>query len=121
MYPPPRITLAQMKGKYVVNEKHLIQLLKTKCPLCGSKVKVEKAVYGTLIVLNQQCQQCEHRNQWKSQVNATVPAPEPDPTEGTEVTLEVRHQFPAVQTDLLFYPSKLQTKIMQNLQCSPPF
>ncbi|XP_023261165.1 zinc finger protein 236-like [Seriola lalandi dorsalis] len=84
-----KAALLQMKGKYVVNEKRLLQLLSTKCPLCGSKVKVQKIIHGILIVLNQQCLQCEYRNQWKSQVNATVPpAVYQDPTGGTEVTPE---------------------------------
>ncbi|XP_051250801.1 uncharacterized protein LOC127360397 isoform X1 [Dicentrarchus labrax] len=68
-----KAALLQMKGKYVVNENRLLQLFSRKCPLCGSKVKMEKFTYGVLIILNQQCLQCEYRNQWKSQVNASVP------------------------------------------------
>ncbi|XP_074507359.1 uncharacterized protein LOC141777206 [Sebastes fasciatus] len=65
--------LLHMKGKYVVNEKCLFQLFSHKCPSCGSKVKMEKVTYGVLIILNQQCPQCDYRNQWKSQINASVP------------------------------------------------
>ncbi|XP_056248150.1 transcriptional repressor CTCF-like [Seriola aureovittata] len=84
-----KAALPQTKGKYVVNEKGLLQLLSTKCPLCGSKVKVKKIIHGILIVLNQQCLQCEYRNQWKSQVNASVPSAEDQhQTGGTEVTPE---------------------------------
>ncbi|XP_040912008.1 zinc finger protein 239-like isoform X2 [Toxotes jaculatrix] len=71
-----KAALLQMKGKYVVNENRLLQLFSSKCPLCGSKVKVEKVIHGVLVILNQQCLQCEYRNQWKSQVNARVPRAE---------------------------------------------
>ncbi|XP_071347797.1 uncharacterized protein [Trachinotus anak] len=82
-----KAALLQMKGKYVVNEKRLLQLLSTKCPLCGSKIKVEKIIHGLVIFLNQLCLQCEYRNQWKSQVNASVPTAEDQHlTGGTEVT-----------------------------------
>ncbi|XP_039999218.1 zinc finger protein 236-like isoform X3 [Xiphias gladius] len=84
-----KAALLQMKGKYVVNESRLLQLFSSKCPLCGSKVKVEKIIHGVLIVLNQQCLQCEYRNQWKSQVNASVPTAEDQHlTGGTGVTPE---------------------------------
>ncbi len=80
-----------MKGKYVVNEKRLLQLFSRKCPLCGSTVKMEKVTYGVLVILNQQCLQCEYRNQWKSQVNASVPTAEGQHlTGGTEVTSETQ-------------------------------
>ena len=83
-----RAELLQKKGKYVVNEKRLLQLFSCKCPLCGSEMKVEKFTYGVLIVLNQQCLQCEYRNQWKSQVDASVPAADDlHPARGTDVTL----------------------------------
>ncbi|XP_070830522.1 uncharacterized protein [Chaetodon trifascialis] len=71
-----KAALLQMKGKYVVNENQLLQLFSSKCPLCGSKVKVEKFTYGVLIHLNQRCLQCEYRHKWKSQVNASVPSDE---------------------------------------------
>ncbi|KAM8727853.1 uncharacterized protein AB9X84_001375 isoform 1-T1 [Acanthopagrus schlegelii] len=59
-----------------------------KCPLCGSEMKVEKVTSGVLIVLNQQCLQCEYRNQWKSQINASVPAADDQTmTGGTDATL----------------------------------
>ena len=49
---------------------------------------MEKVTSGVLIVLNQQCLQCEYRNQWKSQVNASVPAADDQTmTGGTDVTL----------------------------------
>ncbi|XP_070700989.1 uncharacterized protein [Pempheris klunzingeri] len=71
-----KAALLHKKGRYVVNESRLFQLFSCKCPLCGSNVKVEKFTYGLLIVLNQRCLQCDYRNQWKSQVSASVPAAE---------------------------------------------
>ncbi|KAM8727856.1 uncharacterized protein AB9X84_001376 [Acanthopagrus schlegelii] len=92
--------LLQKKGKYVVNEKRLLQLFSCKCPLCGSEMKVEKFTYGVLIVLNQQCLQCEYRNQWKSQVNASVPADDDQHlTGGTDVTLLTRQAAPTDETN----------------------
>ncbi|XP_076601042.1 uncharacterized protein LOC143329159 [Chaetodon auriga] len=86
-----KAALLQMKGKYVVNEKRLLQLFSCKCPLCGSKVTVEKVTDGLLIILNQQCLQCEYRNQWKSQVNASVPSDEDQHlTGGSDVTPEMQ-------------------------------
>ncbi|XP_053186697.1 RE1-silencing transcription factor-like [Scomber japonicus] len=75
----------QMKGKVVVNENCLLQLFRHKCPSCGGKLKTEKVTHGILVILNQQCLQCEYRNQWKSQVNANVPTTEDQHT-GTEIT-----------------------------------
>ncbi|XP_074507358.1 uncharacterized protein LOC141777205 [Sebastes fasciatus] len=66
----------QVNGKYVVNEKRLQQLFSHKCRSCGSKVKMKKVTCGLLIIANQQCLQCEYRNQRKSQVNASVPTTE---------------------------------------------
>ncbi|KAM9844880.1 uncharacterized protein ACBR49_011646 [Aulostomus maculatus] len=66
----------QMKGKYIVNEKRLLQLFSRKCPSCRGKVKTEKVIYGLLLILNQRCLHCEYRNQWKSQENACVPSAE---------------------------------------------
>ncbi|XP_047446585.1 zinc finger protein 252-like [Mugil cephalus] len=68
-----KAALLQMKGKYVVNEKWLIQLFSCRCPLCGSKVNVEKVIYGMLLVLKKQCLKCDYKNLWKSQVNARIP------------------------------------------------
>ncbi|XP_034090325.1 zinc finger protein 271-like isoform X2 [Gymnodraco acuticeps] len=83
-----KAALLQMKGRYVVNEKCLLQLFSHKCPSCGSKVKTEKVIYGVLIVVNQECLQCEYRNQWKSQVNASVPTAEVDATSETQQSTE---------------------------------
>ncbi|XP_029381188.1 zinc finger protein 436-like [Echeneis naucrates] len=97
-----KAALLQMKGKYVVNEKRLLQLLNTKCPLCGSKLNVEKVIHGLVIVLNQLCLQCDYRNQWKSQVNANVPtAQDHHLPAGTEVTLEAASEEcdPANETE----------------------
>ena len=81
-----------MKGRYVVNEKCLLQLFSHKCPSCGSKVKTEKVIYGVLIVVNQQCLQCEYRNQWKSQVNASVPTAEDQPQQvGLQLSDKLKH------------------------------
>ncbi|XP_026230032.1 RE1-silencing transcription factor-like [Anabas testudineus] len=68
-----KATLLKMKGKYIVNEKRLLQLFGSQCPSCGCRLQMEKATYGVLLVLNQQCLQCDYRNQWKSQANARVP------------------------------------------------
>uniref|UniRef100_A0A671WEV9 RE1-silencing transcription factor-like n=1 Tax=Sparus aurata TaxID=8175 RepID=A0A671WEV9_SPAAU len=70
-----------------------------KCPLCGSEMKVEKVTCGVLIVLNQQCLQCEYRNQWKSQVIASVPeADDQQLTGGTDVTLLTGQAAPTDDT-----------------------
>ncbi|XP_068427094.1 uncharacterized protein [Clinocottus analis] len=71
-----KAALLQMKGKYVVKERLLLQLFSHTCPSCGCKVKMEKVTCGLLIVLNQHCLQCGFRNHWKSQVNAGVPTDE---------------------------------------------
>nr|XP_020451276.1 zinc finger protein 331-like [Monopterus albus] len=84
-----KVALLQMKEMYVVNESRLFQLFGNKCPSCGSKVKVKKFIHGAFIVVNQQCLQCDYRNQWKSQVNASVPAAE-DLRGGIEVFLEAK-------------------------------
>ncbi|XP_045907280.1 zinc finger protein 64-like [Micropterus dolomieu] len=90
-----KAALLQMKGKYVVNEKRLLQLFSCKCPLCGCKLQMEKVTYGVFVVLNQRCLQCEYRNHWKSQVNASVPtAAEQHLTVGTEVTPETQQAAP---------------------------
>ncbi|KAG7524601.1 Zinc finger 813 [Solea senegalensis] len=69
----------QIKGKHFVNESCLLQLFRHKCPSCDCKLHMEKVTYGPLIVINQQCLQCEYRFQWKSQINAKVPAAEDIP------------------------------------------
>ncbi|XP_070831154.1 uncharacterized protein [Chaetodon trifascialis] len=89
-----KAALLQMKGKYVVNEKRLLQLFSCKCPLCGSKVTVEKVTDGLLVILNQQCLQCGYRNQWKSQVNASVPSDEDQHlTGGSDVIPEIQQAW----------------------------
>ncbi|XP_071376902.1 uncharacterized protein [Centroberyx affinis] len=65
-----------MKGKYVVNESCLLQLFRRNCPSCGSKCKLEKITHGSLLIMNQQCLQCEYRHQWKSLANASFPTAE---------------------------------------------
>ncbi|XP_042354075.1 zinc finger protein 852-like [Plectropomus leopardus] len=83
-----KAALLQIKGKYVVNEKRLLELFSHKCPLCGSKVKTEKVTFGVLIILNQQCIKCKYRKHWKSQVNGRVPTAEDEHlTEVVEVDL----------------------------------
>ncbi|XP_051251301.1 zinc finger protein 792-like isoform X2 [Dicentrarchus labrax] len=85
-----KAALLQMKGKFAVNESCLLQLFRRKCPSCDCKLQMEKVTYGVLIILNQQCLQCEYRYQWKSQVNASVPTAEDQhltgATEGTPYT-----------------------------------
>ncbi|XP_049889403.1 zinc finger protein 473 homolog [Epinephelus moara] len=96
-----KAALVQTKGKYVVNEKRLLQLFSHKCPLCGSEVKTEKVTHGVVIILNQQCLQCEYRNQWKSQVSAKVPTAEDQHlTGGTEVTPETQQAAPTDDTHI---------------------
>ncbi|XP_040923971.1 zinc finger protein 271-like isoform X2 [Betta splendens] len=68
--------LLKMKGKYVVNEKRLLQLFSSRCPWCGGKLQLERVVCGVLLTVNQQCLQCEYRNQWKSQADTSVTAVE---------------------------------------------
>ncbi|XP_069013418.1 uncharacterized protein [Embiotoca jacksoni] len=81
--------LLQMKGKYVVSEKRLLELFGCKCPFCGSKANVEKVIQGVLIILNKHCQQCDYRYEWKSQLNAHVPGAEDQhQTGGKEVASE---------------------------------
>ncbi|XP_039999221.1 zinc finger protein 33A-like [Xiphias gladius] len=82
-----KAALLQMEGKYVVNESCLLQLFCRKCPSCGCRLQMEKVTCGVLIILNQQCFQCEYRSQWKSQVNASVPTAE-------EVTPETQKAMP---------------------------
>ena len=57
-----------------MSETHLLQLLLHKRPSCRCKLDMEKVTCGVVVVLKQQCGRCEYRNQWKSHVNASVPA-----------------------------------------------
>ncbi|XP_031710993.1 transcription factor E4F1-like isoform X1 [Anarrhichthys ocellatus] len=94
-----KAALLQMKGKYVVNEKRLLKLFSRKCPSCGSQVQMEKVTCGLLMILNQQCLQCDYRNQWKSQVDASVPRAEDQHlTEVEEVTPESQQAVPTGAT-----------------------
>ncbi|KAF3699344.1 Zinc finger protein 813 [Channa argus] len=89
------VAVQQVEGKVVVNENCLLQLFCRKCPLCGSKLQMEKVTKGVLIVLNQQCLQCEYRNQWKSQINASIPAAEDQQlTGGRRVTSKAQKANP---------------------------
>ncbi|KAF0046967.1 hypothetical protein F2P81_000600 [Scophthalmus maximus] len=72
-----KVELLRIKGNYVVNEDRILQLFSSKCPLCGSTVKLEKVTHGILMVVNQQCLQCDYRNRWKNQ----APSEESDPVE----------------------------------------
>ncbi|XP_072220348.1 uncharacterized protein [Leuresthes tenuis] len=84
-----KVALLQERGRYVVNEKRLLRLFRSKCPLCHSEVKAEKVVKGVLFVLNQQCLQCDFRRQWKNLADVGVPAAEDvHLTERTEISLE---------------------------------
>ncbi|XP_061588256.1 zinc finger protein 429-like [Cololabis saira] len=81
--------LLQVDSRYVVNEKQLFTMFSSKCPLCRSKVKTEKAVQGLLLAVNQQCVQCKYRKEWKNLSSSAVTADEgANPTERSEVTLE---------------------------------
>ncbi|XP_034743115.1 zinc finger protein 345-like isoform X3 [Etheostoma cragini] len=81
------------EGKCIVNESCLFQLFRRKCPSCGCKLQTEKVTHGVLIILNQQCLQCDYRNQWKSQVNASVPT-----AEDQQLTEEVPTVFSEIVT-----------------------
>nr|XP_043887278.1 uncharacterized protein LOC122772982 isoform X2 [Solea senegalensis] len=52
-------------------EKHLLKLFNEKCQSCGCKLRIDKVTHGGLVVFNQQCLQCVHRNQRKSQAGPT--------------------------------------------------
>ncbi|KAG7525908.1 Zinc finger 813 [Solea senegalensis] len=71
-----KVALLRMKRKYVVNENRLLQLFSSKCPLCGSKVKVEKVKCNLFIVIDQQCLQCDYGKHWKSQSSGPFPTAE---------------------------------------------
>ncbi|XP_047446583.1 zinc finger protein 485-like [Mugil cephalus] len=85
---------SNIKGKYVVNENCLLELLGRNCPSCGSNVQVEKVSYGELIALIQRCQKCDSRNRRKSQVDSDVPNAEDRLTGGSEATLETQQAAP---------------------------
>ncbi|XP_030608525.1 zinc finger protein 91-like [Archocentrus centrarchus] len=84
-----KAALLRVKGKYIVNEHRLLQLFSSKCPFCTSAVKMEKVTHGVLIILNQQCIQCDYRKQWKNLANASVPKAAGD----TEVTSEMASTY----------------------------
>ncbi|XP_075954714.1 uncharacterized protein LOC142956841 isoform X2 [Anarhichas minor] len=88
-----KAALLQIKGKHVVNESCLFQLFRRTCPSCGCKLQMEKVTCGLLMILNQQCLQCDYRHQWKSQVDASVPTAEDQHlTEVEEVTPESQQE-----------------------------
>ncbi|XP_029956558.1 zinc finger protein 236-like isoform X1 [Salarias fasciatus] len=66
----------QTKGKFVVNEKCLFQLLGRNCPSCQSKLQMEKVTYEAFLILNQRCLKCDYTNQWKNMAGAHIPAAE---------------------------------------------
>ncbi|XP_062261115.1 zinc finger protein 568-like isoform X2 [Platichthys flesus] len=67
-----KAALLQKKGRFVVNEKQLLQLFGSRCPLCDSNVKMEKIIHGGLIIVKRQCLQCKYRHQWKSLIGVDV-------------------------------------------------
>ncbi|XP_044075059.1 zinc finger and SCAN domain-containing protein 21-like isoform X3 [Siniperca chuatsi] len=101
-----KAALLKMKGKCVVNEKRLLQLFRCKCPSCGCKLQMEKVTYGVLVILNQRCLQCEYRNQWKSQVNASVPTAEDQHLTGgaAAATPETQQAVPTDHTSVTGVP-----------------
>lgn len=75
---------------YVVNEKQLLQLFSAKCPLCQSKVKMEKSFHGVLLVMNQHCLQCSYSRQWKNLSEKSISALLDDhQAECLEISVEV--------------------------------
>ncbi|XP_041848285.1 oocyte zinc finger protein XlCOF8.4-like [Melanotaenia boesemani] len=84
-----KAALLQKERRFVVNEKQLLQLFRSKCPLCQSKVKVQKIVCRVHLELNLNCLQCDYRKQWKNLSDAGISAAEGmDVAECTEVSLE---------------------------------
>ncbi|MED6247598.1 hypothetical protein ATANTOWER_009559 [Ataeniobius toweri] len=84
-----KVNLLQMNKRYAVSERQLLQLFSAKCPLCQSKVKTEKVVRGVLLVLNQQCLQCDYSKQWKNLNNKSITEASDDhQTECMEISLE---------------------------------
>lgn len=86
-----RAALVKTKGKFVVNEKCLLQLFSSKCPLCDSNLKMKNFSKGALIIVNQQCIQCEYRKKWKSQASLQGPA-----TEDQYLTVDISPQLQQV-------------------------
>ncbi|XP_017277899.1 zinc finger protein 420-like [Kryptolebias marmoratus] len=84
-----KAALLQVTKRYVVNEKQLLRLFSSQCPLCQSRVKAEKVVCGVLFALNVRCPQCDYSKEWKNLSNVNVPAAGgTQPAERTETTLE---------------------------------
>lgn len=71
-----RATRVHVKRKFVVKKTRILQLFRSFCPLCGSIMTLEKITKGMLFILKQQCLQCEYKNQWSGQVDASVLAAE---------------------------------------------
>lgn len=70
------MALLQKRGKFPVNENHLLQLFGSNCPSCGGKLKVHKVICGVVVGFNQLCLQCDYKCEWKTQVDGSVPAAE---------------------------------------------
>ncbi|XP_022060660.2 uncharacterized protein LOC110958431 isoform X1 [Acanthochromis polyacanthus] len=71
-----KAALLKMTGKFVVNEKRLLQLFSSKCPSCGGELEMNKVTRGLLVIVDQQCLQCSFTYQWKSQADDGAPATE---------------------------------------------
>ncbi|KAM4728145.1 uncharacterized protein FYW61_011277 isoform 2-T3 [Anableps anableps] len=84
-----KVSMLQMSKRYVVNEKQLLQLFSATCPLCQSEVKTEKVICGVLLVLNQQCLQCDYKKHWKNLTKKSITAVSDDhQTECMEISLK---------------------------------
>uniref|UniRef100_A0A3P8SFT5 C2H2-type domain-containing protein n=1 Tax=Amphiprion percula TaxID=161767 RepID=A0A3P8SFT5_AMPPE len=80
-----KAALLKMAGKFVVNEKRLLQLFSSKCPSCGGELQMNKVTRSLLVIVDQHCLQCGYTYQWKSQADGCAPAAEDKhPTGGTE-------------------------------------
>ncbi|KAL1020794.1 hypothetical protein UPYG_G00004750 [Umbra pygmaea] len=51
--------------KYVVYEDCLLPLFKA-CPVCHSTCSIDQFIQDTLLTINQTCDHCDHRSQWRS-------------------------------------------------------
>ncbi|XP_072219066.1 uncharacterized protein [Leuresthes tenuis] len=84
-----KAALLKTEGKFLVNEKRLLRLFSRRCPSCGGKLEMLKVTRGVVVIVTQQCLQCDYTHQAKSQVHGSVPAAEDGHLrEGVDVTAE---------------------------------
>uniref|UniRef100_A0A1A8P3L8 Uncharacterized protein n=1 Tax=Nothobranchius rachovii TaxID=451742 RepID=A0A1A8P3L8_9TELE len=71
-----KAALLKEKGKFLVNEKHLLPLFSRKCPSCEGKLKMHKVTCGVAVSFNQLCLQCDYIYEWKNQADSCASAAE---------------------------------------------